>query len=266
MTDPIAIVSFAGRFPGAGADLARFWSDVASATDSSRDVPQNRWALPPDRCTDPRIANPDTVYSTRGYYLDPFEPDLTGLALDPAVVAQLDPLFHLVLDVGNRAWRAANTGEGGRARVGGVLGNICLPTDRSSALCREVLGERPGLPRPSSNTAGVNPAARAGRTHPWNRYVAGLPGGLLARGLGLGGGSFTLDAACASSLYALKLAADELLAGRADAMLAGGCSRPDCQYTQMGFAQLRALSASGRCSPFDAAADGLMVGEGAGVF
>ena len=48
--------------------------------------------------------------------------------------------------------------------------------------------------------------------------------------------------------YAIKLAADELLAGRADAMLAGGCSRPDCQYTQMGFAQLRALSVAGRCS------------------
>src|SRR5205085_9731689 len=38
------------------------------------------------------------------------------------------------------------------------------------------------------------------------------------------------------------------------------------QYTQMGFAQLRALSPSGHCAPFDAAADGLMVGEGAGVF
>ena len=79
-TDRIAIVSFAGRFPGAGADLGRFWQNVASATDCSRDVPRGRWALPPERCTDPRIANPDTVYSTRGYYLDPFEPDLTGLA------------------------------------------------------------------------------------------------------------------------------------------------------------------------------------------
>src|SRR5205085_8774261 len=38
------------------------------------------------------------------------------------------------------------------------------------------------------------------------------------------------------------------------------------QYTQMGFAQLRALSPSGHCAPFDAAADGLMVGEGAAVF
>ncbi|MBM3980342.1 MAG: type I polyketide synthase [Planctomycetes bacterium] len=250
MTDRIAIVSMAGRFPGSGADLARFWDRVAGAADCSRDVPAGRWHLPAERCTDPRIANPDTVYSARGYYLDPFEPDLTDLALDSGLIAQLDPLVHLILDVGNRAWRGARTASVDRARVGVVLGNICLPTDGANALCREVLGRG----------AGFQPV------HPLNRYVAGLPAGLLARGLNLGGGSFTLDAACASSLYALKLACDELLAGRADAMLAGGASRPDCQYTQMGFSQLRALAPSGRCSPFDAAADGLVVGEGAGVF
>ncbi|MBK8267120.1 MAG: polyketide synthase [Planctomycetes bacterium] len=87
----------------------------------------------------------------------------------------------------------------------------------------------------------------------------------MARALGLGAGAYTLDAACASSLYSIKLACDELRAGRADAMLAGGVSRPDCLYTQMGFTQLRALSKSGRCSPFDAAGDGLLVGEGAGI-
>ncbi len=248
-TDRIAIVSAAGRFPGAGADLRAFWSNIAAAADCSREVSADRWVLPPTRCTDPRVANPDTVYSTRGYYLDPFAPDLSDLDLDATLVSQLDPLFHLVLDVGNRAWRHAKTEKIDRSRVGVVLGNICLPTEKSAELCREVLG-----------------GARQLRTHPLNRYVAGLPAGLLAKGLGLAGGSFTLDAACASSLYAIKLAADELLTGRADAMLAGGCSRPDCQYTQMGFAQLRALSISGRCSPFDANADGLMVGEGAGIF
>src|SRR5215204_2195582 len=103
-TDRIAIVAVAARFPGSGPDLAQFWENVASAADCSREVPAGRWVLPPDRCTDPRVANPDTVYSTRGYYLDPFEPDLNGLELDVEVPA-LDPLFHLVLDVGNRAWR-----------------------------------------------------------------------------------------------------------------------------------------------------------------
>ena len=35
-----------------------------------------------------------------------------------------------------------------------------------------------------------------------------------------------------------------------------------CLYTQVGFSQLRALSPSGVCRPFDASADGLVVGEG----
>ena len=54
--------------------------------------------------------------------------------------------------------------------------------------------------------------------------------------------------------------------GRADAMLCGGVSRPDALYIQMGFSQLRALSARGRPSPFDRNADGLVAGEGAGMF
>ena len=48
-------------------------------------------------------------------------------------------------------------------------------------------------------------------------------------------------------------------------MLAGGLSRPDNLYTQMGFSQLQAISPSGRCSPFDYKADGLVVGEGCGM-
>src|SRR5262249_35104928 len=112
----------------------------------------------------------------------------------------------------------------------------------------------------------ARPAGPGGPRHGPNRHVTGLPAGIRAKALGLGGLCYTLDAACASSLYAVKLAMDELQSGRADAMLAGGLSRPDSLYTQMGFAQLRALSPTGRCSPFDARADGLVGGGGAGVF
>ncbi len=133
-------------------------------------------------------------------------------------------------------------------RVGVILGSIALPTDCISELAEKVIRDE------ESNI------------HPLNRSVTGLPAVLLAKAFGLGGTAFTLDAACASSLYAIKLACDELLSGRVDAMLAGGLSRPDSLYTQMGFSQLRALSPSGRCSPFDATADGLVVGEGAGMF
>ena len=247
----IAVVGMAARFPGSGADLGGFWRNVAAATDCSREVPAGRWLLPPERSFDPRIANPDTVYSTRGYFLDPFEPDVDGLGLTADLVAGLDPLFHLILDVGHRAWKSARTDGIDRRRAGLILGNICLPTDRASDLAREILAPAQKPERP---------------VHPWNRYVAGLPAGLLAKSLGLGAGHFTIDAACSTSLHAIKLACDELRSGRADIMLTGGASRPDCLYTQMGFSQLRALSVSGKCSPFSSAADGLVVGEGAGIF
>ncbi|MBX9626881.1 MAG: hypothetical protein K2X82_23980 [Gemmataceae bacterium] len=266
MLDRIAIVGLGLRLPGAGADPAAFFADVAAGADRSRDVPAGRWHLPPDRCLDPRVPHPDAAPHSRGYYLDPFAPDLAGLDIDPAFVAELDPLFHTILDAGGRAWRSARTAGVDRSRVGVVLGNICLPTDRANALCREYLGAQAGMPVPPSQFSVAQAFLPVRPTHPLNRYVAGLPAGVLAKALGLGGGSYTLDAACASSLYALKLAADELLAGRADAMLAGGANGADPQYTQLGFAQLRALSASGRCAPFDARADGLMVGEGAAVF
>lgn len=243
----VAIVGADGLFPGA-ATLDEFWQNVRDGVDASREVPPGRWIVPPERAFDPRPGTLDRVVSTRGYFLDPFEPDLAGLDIDPSLVGELDVLFQLTLHIGNGAFRSAKMDSVNRKRVGAILGSIALPTDRISDLVREtVLGH-------------------GNSVHPLNRHVTGLPAILLARALGLGGTAFTLDAACASSLYAIKLAVDELLSGRADAMLAGGLSRPDCLYTQMGFSQLRALSPTGRCSPFDTSADGLVVGEGGGIF
>ena len=95
--------------------------------------------------------------------------------------------------------------------------------------------------------------------------VVGYPAALIAQAFGLKGGSFTLDAACASSLYAVKIACDQLQSYRRDAMITGGFSGADTLYTQIGFSQLKALSPSGRCAPFDHRADGLVVGEGVGM-
>ncbi|MGE4619244.1 MAG: beta-ketoacyl synthase N-terminal-like domain-containing protein [Planctomycetota bacterium] len=61
------------------------------------------------------------------------------------------------------------------------------------------------------------------------------------------------------------MACQDLSAHRCDAVLAGGVSRPDSLFTQMGFSQLRALSPEGKCRPLDHRGQGLVVGEGAGV-
>src|SRR5579883_1102853 len=252
----VAVVGLGGVFPDAP-DPARFWENVLAGRCAAREAPEGRWLIPPDRAYDARRGAPDKVYSRKACFVEGFHFDPEGLDLDPALLARLDPLYHLALHAARAAYRDAVMDGADKSRVGVCIGNIVLPTDASSALTRELL---------APVFEGREAAVARGATHPLNRFAAGLPAGLIARGLGLGGGAFTLDAACASSLYALKLAVDELQSGRADAMITGGVSRPESLYTQMGFSQLRALSPSGKPAPFDAGADGLVVGEGAGMF
>ncbi len=258
-SQPIAIVGMGGIFPGAST-LGQFWNNIVNGIDAAKEVPAGRWLLRPEDALDSKPATPDKVYSSRGCFIEGFKLDATGLDLSPEFLAGLDPLFHLILHAGRAAFDDASMMHIERSRIGVILGNIALPTESSSAW-----GEQIFRPLFEEQLFGENHARISPVINPINRYVAGLPAGVLAKALGLGGGSCTLDAACASSLYALKLACDELLAGRADAMLTGGASRPDCLYTQMGFSQLRALSPTGQCSPFDANGNGLVVGEGAGI-
>jgi 3-oxoacyl-(acyl-carrier-protein) synthase/3-hydroxymyristoyl/3-hydroxydecanoyl-(acyl carrier protein) dehydratase len=209
-------------------------------------VPEGRWPLDPASLFTPGGPKSDRAYCLNGYYLDSIPTEPTYSHLDPAV--------HLLLGVGRRAWDEAVTRSLDSSRVGVIVGNIALPTRSISELNRQL------------SEAMYNGGEPFSSVHALNRFAVGLPAGILAESLGLGGGSLALDAACASSLYALKIACDELTAGRADAMITGGMNRSDSLYTQMGFSQLRALSPSGRCSPMAAEADGLMVGEGAVVF
>ncbi len=254
----IAIVGFGGVFPGARS-LRELWGAIERGEDAAAEVPVGRWHLDPDQAYSPEIAAADRVYTRRACLLEDFELETENLAIDAHFLDRLDPMFRVALRAAQMAVEDAGPEAIGADRTGVIFGNIVLPTDAASAMALATLG------RSFAERLGeIGPEPEA--TEPFNRYVAGYPAGLVAHALNLRGGSYTLDAACASSLYALKLACTELVSGRADAMLAGGLSRPSALYTQMGFSQLRALSPSGRCAPFDRRADGLVVGEGAGLF
>ncbi len=260
--NPIAIVGLGGVFPDAPNPEA-FWQNIRQKVNSSRLVPEDRWIIPPNLVYREGYS-PDHAYSKKACLIDDFTFDPRGLDIDESLVRDLDPLYHLTLEAGRQAWEEAVTSHLNHERVGVILAAIALPTDSSSALTRKILGESWRFLLPGDQKKSRIPTLS--RTECFNSHVTGFPAALLAKALQLQGGSYTLDAACASSLYSLKLACDELKAGRLDAVLAGGVSRPECLYTQVGFSQLHALSPSGSCSPFDKNADGLVVGEGAGVF
>ncbi|HIL72124.1 MAG TPA: polyketide synthase, partial [Verrucomicrobia bacterium] len=255
----VAITGIGGIFPGAP-ELSDFWNIIRDGVDQSRSTPEGRWILPSEQAVSSLDIPEDGVFTDRGCFIDELNGEWDSLGVSSEIIHQLDPMFHLALAASLRAFQDANLDQMDRSRVGVILGNIALPTETSSKFSEQILGPL------FTESIRLHDKWDVGEPiHPVNRLVAGMPVGLVAMALGLGGRCFSLDAACASSLYALKYAADELLSGRADAMLTGGLSRPDCLYTQMGFTQLRALSRRGLCSPFDESGDGLLVGEGAGI-
>lgn len=86
-----------------------------------------------------------------------------------------------------------------------------------------------------------------------------------ARHLGLTGPAYTVSTACSSSAKVFASARRLIRAGVVDAAVVGGADTL-CRLTRGGFGVLTALSPSGRCVPFSANRDGIVIGEGAAAF
>lgn len=254
--DPIAIVGRGCVFPDA-LDPDTFWDNVAARRCSLSPVPDGRWRLPHRWAMGTVDDHLDRTWNDVGGYVRDFGTvfDPTGFRVAPEEILGLDQLFHWVLYGARQALREAGHEEGS-PRTGLVLGNLSYPTSAGTAFAEHVWlsGGAPGLLR---GAARDRPDAR-------NRFSSGLPAHFAARALGLGAGAFALDAACASSLYAVKLACDRLHDGTADVMVAGAVNRADNLFLHVGFCGLNAVSRTGRSRPFHREADGLLPGEGAG--
>jgi 3-oxoacyl-(acyl-carrier-protein) synthase/3-hydroxymyristoyl/3-hydroxydecanoyl-(acyl carrier protein) dehydratase len=258
--EKIAICGIGGIFPGSKS-LDQFWKHIEKGTDLAMGTPAARWILEHRKVVRGADAGVDSAFHDRGYFIadEDLELPLGRLDLTEDLIRGLDPLFKLTIKAVSDAYFDSNWRDLDKRRVGAIAGNILLPTTLSSQLAREYLGatfyER--------CTATPAPLPEA---DPRNFFPAALPLAMAARALGIAGGTFTLDAACSSSLYAIALAMQKLRQGEWDAVIAGGVSRADSLYTQIGFTQLGALSKRGVCAPLDQNGDGLMVGEGAGMF
>ena len=109
-SEPIAIVGLGGVFPGSPT-LDDYWENVARGVDAAREVPDGRWTVSAGDVFDPTPGAPDKVYSTRACFIEGFELDPTGLALEESFLQSLDPMFHLALHAGRQAFESARMGE-----------------------------------------------------------------------------------------------------------------------------------------------------------
>ena len=83
--------------------------------------------------------------------------------------------------------------------------------------------------------------------------------------LGLQGPSLSVDTACSSSLVALHLACQSLRRGESELAVAAGVNLILTPDLTVNFTRAGMMAPDGRCKAFDAAANGYVRGEGAGV-
>ncbi len=245
----IAIVGMACVFPGAP-DLPAFWSNVLRGADAVTEVPDQRWdkEIYADRST-----------SRWGGFLPPVAFDPLSYGIPPQSMGSIDPAQLVSLQTARRALEDAGYGDGGfdrertsvifGAEAGGDLANAgvlrALLPSYLEDVPEELLSQLPELTEDS-----------------FPGTLANVISGRIANRLDLGGTNYTVDAACGSSLAALDLAVKELRAGTSGMVLCGAVDLHNGINDYLMFTSAGALSPTGRCRPFDAAADGIALGEG----
>jgi acyl transferase domain-containing protein len=274
----VAIVGMSCLFPGAQ-DLGSFWQNIMAGISAISDPPAEAWD--PALYFDPESTSNDRVYCKRGGFLGGltrFEPATYGVI--PASVNGSEPDQWLALKLAFEALADAGYSEVPeeiRRKTGVILGKgtylnrgnfivaqhgiivdqtMSVLTSMRPDLGAEDLAEirrelKASLPPFTADTVpGLVPNIIAGR---------------IANRLDLMGPSYTVDAACASSLVALEHAVRGLVAGDLDMALVGGSHVVTPVPVLMLFCQLGALSRRQEIRPFDRLADGTILGEGLGM-
>jgi PfaB family protein len=275
--EPIAIIGLGCLFPDA-ANPATFWQNLVAGIDSTSPVTTAELGVDPAVFYDPQRQLRDGFGYGRGGYVRDAQLDLADLALPDAQLRGLDPLYAWALHVARQA--LADSGYLGRTerleRCGAVFGNLSFPTRSSQRLLAplyagvvaEALGDLlDGAQVTLDHLPPLDRSPQPSALSPQNGAISGRPAALIAQALELGGPYFALDAACASSLYALGLACEYLATGQADLMLAGAVSCADPLFVLTGFSIFQAYPPAGAASrPLDRQSRGLTAGEGAGAF
>lgn len=274
--EPIAIIGMAAVFPGAP-DVDTFWRNCRAGVDAIQDVPVERWD---PVFYDPESSAVDRFYCRRGGFIDDHASfDALSFGVMPVAAGGAEPDQLMTLRVASEA--LADAGYAGRefprASTGVVLGRGNYIGAGMTRLEQHVRTSEQLISALRDLIPGLDPAqlarvktefqAQLGSYGPDTAIglVPNLTASRVANRLDLQGPSYTVDAACASSLVAVQHACHDLQSGRANLALAGGVHLSHDVAFWSVFCQLGALSRQGVIRPFDSRADGILIGEGVGV-
>ncbi len=243
VAEPVAVVGIGCRFPGGATDPDSFWDLLVDARNAISRVPADRWDA--DAFYDPDPLTPGRMTTKWGGFV----PDVAGFdaeffGITPREAAAMDPQQRMLLEV---SWEA--------------LEHAGIPPDslagsRTGVMMGVYFNEYQSMLAASPEN--VDAYSGTGNAH-------SITVGRISYLLGLRGPAVAVDTACSSSLVAVHLACQSLRLRETDLALAGGVSITLRPETQIAISAWGLLSPQGRCATFDAAADGFVRGEGAGV-
>ncbi|MHC5734581.1 beta-ketoacyl synthase N-terminal-like domain-containing protein [Nostoc sp.] len=272
--NPIAIVGMASLLPKAR-NLREYWQNIVNKIDCITDVPSTHWSVEDYYDPNPRTTE-DKTYCKRGGFLPEVDFNPMEFGIPPSILEVTDVSQLLSLVVAKEAMEDAGYGEKrdfNRETVGVILGvamakqlGMPLSARLEYPIWEKVL-KSSGLS--DEDTQKIVDKIKSAYVK-WDEnafpgMLANVVAGRIANRLDFGGMNCVVDAACASSFGALKMAISELVEHRSDMMLTGGVDTDNTIMAYISFSKTPAVSPSENVKPFDAKSDGMMLGEGIGM-
>ncbi|MFE8598048.1 type I polyketide synthase [Archangium violaceum] len=242
LSEPIAIVGMGLRLPGGADTPEAFWELLRNGKDALSPIPASRWNI--DEYYDPTPGTPGKMYTRHGAFVrgvEDFDPQFFGIS--PREASRMDPHQRLLLEV---TWEALERAGISATELKGSSTGVFVGMMNEDF--SHLMTDATQIDLHTASGSGLSVAA-----------------GRLSYILGLQGPAMAVDAACSSSLVTVHLACQSLRTGECDLALAGGISLILSPLTSVVNCAMRMLSVKGRCSTFDASADGFVRGEGCGM-
>src|SRR5205807_840158 len=274
----IAIVGMACCYPDAR-NPQELWENVLARRRAFRRIPAERLSLR-DYLADP--ATPDALYSTEAALIEAYEFDRVRFRVSGPIFRSVDLAHWLALDVADQAFEDAGMRDSAavpRETTGVLLGNTLTGEFSRAATLRlrwpyvrrlldarlhaEQWNEQHRLrflrELEQEYKAPFAPVGEETLAGALSNTIAGR----ICNYFHLGGGGYTVDGACCSSLLAVARACSALEAGELDLALAGGVDLSLDPFELVGFAKVGAL-ARNEMRVYDRDSNGFLPGEGSG--
>ncbi len=240
---PIAVVGMACRLPGGANDPETLWAQLEAGRVAIGPVPPDRWDAAAYHDPDPTAVG--TMYATHSGFMagvDIKAFDAAAFGIAPGEARALDPQQRLLLEL---AWEALERAGHPPDRLEGTRTGVYVgiaTSDYGQHVARRPLAE-------------YEPAFATG-------CAANTAAGRIAYTFGTRGPALAIDTACSSSLVGLHLAIEALRRGEIDRAIVAGTNLILDPTIGVLYSRMSALAPDSACKAFDAAADGLVRGEG----